>query len=127
MHISQFETNGIALIEQLLSNAACQAIAAQVASFSSASVGTCCLLSQAWCRALAARMRQNPSLAALMPSDLVAVQCTYFEKSLAHNWLVPIHQDMSIPVAKRIEHQNLQGWSEKEGSLYVQAPVDILQ
>lgn len=127
MHINQFETNGIALIEQLLSNAACQAIDAQLAGFSSASVGTRCLLSHAWCRELAAGMRQNPSLAALVPSDLVAVQCTYFEKSLARNWLVPIHQDMSIPVAQRIEHHKLQGWSEKEGSLYVQAPVEILQ
>lgn len=127
MNINQFETNGIALIEQLLSDAECQAIAENVVSSSSGSAGTRCLLSQAWCRVLASRMRQNPSIAALVPSAFVAVQCTYFEKSLARNWLVSIHQDMSIPVAKRIEHQNLQGWSEKEGSLYVQAPVNLLQ
>jgi ectoine hydroxylase-related dioxygenase (phytanoyl-CoA dioxygenase family) len=58
---------------------------------------------------------------------MVAVQCTYFEKSSGRNWLVPLHQDISIPVARRVDHASLGPWSEKEGSLFVQPPVDLLE
>jgi ectoine hydroxylase-related dioxygenase (phytanoyl-CoA dioxygenase family) len=46
---------------------------------------------------------------------------------LDRNWLVPIHQDLSIPVAERVEHRELSGWSEKEGELFVQPPVSLLE
>jgi ectoine hydroxylase-related dioxygenase (phytanoyl-CoA dioxygenase family) len=57
----------------------------------------------------------------------VAVQCTYFEKSSARNWLVPLHQDLSIPVAERVDECGWSGWSEKEGVVFVQAPVEVLE
>jgi ectoine hydroxylase-related dioxygenase (phytanoyl-CoA dioxygenase family) len=63
----------------------------------------------------------------LVPAELVAVQCTYFEKSAARNWLVPWHQDLSIPVAERVDDPALRGWTEKEGSLFVQVPAEILE
>jgi hypothetical protein len=40
---------------------------------------------------------------------------------------VPIHQDLSIPVRERVEHPSLRGWSEKEGTLFVQPPVELLE
>lgn len=55
------------------------------------------------------------------------MQCTYFEKSRLQNWLVPVHQDISIPVSKQIEHPSLHGWSEKEGVVFVHGPVPVLQ
>jgi ectoine hydroxylase-related dioxygenase (phytanoyl-CoA dioxygenase family) len=61
-----------------------------------------------------------------MPTGSVAVQCTFFEKSAAINWLVPVHQDLGIPVAERVDHPALRAWSEKEGSLFVQPPADFL-
>ena len=67
---------------------------------------------------------QDPDTAG--DADAVAVQCTYFEKSADRNWLVPIHQDLAIPVARRVEHPALRGWSHKEGSLFVQPPADVL-
>jgi ectoine hydroxylase-related dioxygenase (phytanoyl-CoA dioxygenase family) len=48
-------------------------------------------------------------------------------KVLRANWLVPVHQDLSIPVAHRVDHPNLGPWSEKEGALFVQPPTAILQ
>jgi ectoine hydroxylase-related dioxygenase (phytanoyl-CoA dioxygenase family) len=62
-----------------------------------------------------------------LPADHVAVQCNYFEKSAERNWLVAIHQDLSIPVAARVAEPSLRGWSEKEGALFVQAPVALLE
>lgn len=55
---------------------------------------------------------------ALIPAGHVAVQCTYFEKSVDKNWLVPIHQDLSIPVRERGDRPALCGWSENEGALH---------
>ncbi|MEJ7807115.1 MAG: phytanoyl-CoA dioxygenase family protein, partial [Telluria sp.] len=58
---------------------------------------------------------------------LVAVQCTWFEKSAARNWLVPMHQDLSIPVAASVDDSSLCGWSLKEGIQFVHAPLEILE
>jgi ectoine hydroxylase-related dioxygenase (phytanoyl-CoA dioxygenase family) len=38
-----------------------------------------------------------------------------------------MHQDLSIPVRERREGPRLAGWSEKEGVLYVQPPVEVLE
>lgn len=124
----QIAEHGFVVVPPVLTPAECNALADCVAGGASASGGTRRLLQQAWCRALAGELRQHPLLApALAAPGLVAVQCTYFEKSAARNWLVPLHQDLSIPVAHRIDHPGLGPWSEKEGALFVQAPPALLQ
>jgi ectoine hydroxylase-related dioxygenase (phytanoyl-CoA dioxygenase family) len=65
-------------------------------------------------------------LSEALPTDARAVQCTLFVKSIASNWLVPLHQDLSVPVAERVNNPEYHGWSEKEGELFVQPPVSIL-
>jgi ectoine hydroxylase-related dioxygenase (phytanoyl-CoA dioxygenase family) len=55
------------------------------------------------------------------------VQCTLFDKSPRANWLVALHQDLSIPVRDRVPHPDLLGWSRKEGMLYVQPPASLLE
>jgi ectoine hydroxylase-related dioxygenase (phytanoyl-CoA dioxygenase family) len=89
--------------------------------------GMRCFLRQDWCTSLVVHIRQHQSLSTLIPNDHVAVQCTYFEKSLSTNWLVPAHQDLSIPVAERLSHPHLGCWTKKEGSNYVQPPLETLQ
>ena len=127
MSIDTFAADGYALLPALLSDEECVRIAVHAASVAHGGAGTRCLLPQAWCGALAEQLRTHPALAAFIPSGFVAAQCTYFEKSRSRNWLVSIHQDLSIPVAARIRDVALQGWSEKEGELFVQAPVPLLQ
>jgi len=128
MDVSQeISDAGFALVPQVLTDIECERFAAEVSRSSSASGGTRSLLQNEWCRLLASQLRQHAFLKPLLQPSYVAVQCTYFEKSSSRNWLVPVHQDLSIPVAKRVEHSSLSGWSEKEGALFVQAPVGILQ
>ena len=127
LRTDQFATNGCSFIPQLLSAPECEAIAARLTSMPNESVGTRCLLSQPWCHTLAIEIRNKPELAALIPENYVATQCTYFQKSVDRNWLVAMHQDLSIPVAQRVDEPALTGWSEKEGALYVQAPVELAQ
>lgn len=127
MNLHGFAAKGFAVVSEILSADECESAGSRLADVSPDSAGTRSLLSQAWCRALAENLHRHPSLAPLLPADFAAVQCTYFEKSMSRNWLVPVHQDLSIPVATHVEHAGLSGWSEKEGSLYVQPPVELLE
>lgn len=123
----QFEADGFASIAQVLSARECELIVARTVAIDADAAGTRCLLAEEWCQVLAGRLRQHADIAALVPADLVAVQCTYFEKSVDRNWLVPVHQDLSIPVRARVDHPDLRGWSEKEGGLFVQPPASLLE
>ncbi|MDR2239781.1 MAG: phytanoyl-CoA dioxygenase family protein [Zoogloeaceae bacterium] len=120
------DADGYALAPDVLSAAECAAVIEHTARAQTLSGNSRSLLSQAWCAALARRLRQHPVLAKLMPQTHVAVQCTYFEKSPARNWLVSIHQDPSIPVAEQVEHPALRGASIKEGTVFVQPPAEVL-
>lgn len=93
----------------------------------SLSGGTRALLGEDWCAALARQLRVHPGIAGFLPPDAVAVQCTYFEKSAARNWLVASHQDLSIPVRHRHEAAGYTGWSVKEGTVFVQPPRPVLE
>jgi hypothetical protein len=127
MSVAGFEADGFVIVAGILSGADCAGAASQVRLADAASGGTRCLLSQPWCAALAARLRAHAALSDYIPAGHLAVQCNYFEKSAGRNWLVPLHQDLSIPVAARVAEPALRGWSEKEGMLFVRAPLDVLQ
>lgn len=127
MSFDAFQRDGFAVVPAVFGESQCDAIAASIDSFASDSPGTRSLLAHDWCRSLVAALRVHPTAGALIPAGHVAVQCTYFEKSVDNNWLVPVHQDLSIPVRARVEHPALRGWSEKEGALFVQAPAQLLE
>ena len=124
-----FARDGVAVIPQVLGEQACMQLESNVglSTATAGSPGSRNLLAQDWCAALLPEMRAHPAVAAILPASHVAVQCTYFEKSRATNWLVPIHQDLSIPVQRRVDHPALTGWSDKEGQCFVQAPLALLQ
>ncbi|WP_235507214.1 phytanoyl-CoA dioxygenase family protein [Acidovorax sp. Leaf78] len=132
------EAQGFVLVPGVLQPAECSALAHDLNAnmqapdrgghrAHSASGGQRDLLNRPWCQALARRLQQCPALADLLLASAVAVQCTYFEKTPARNWLVPLHQDLSIPVAERVDAPDLNGWSDKDGTLFVQPPAPLLQ
>jgi len=122
-----FAGDGFELVEPVLDDRQCAFLLDRIAGLSLHSAGSRCLLSFEWCAGLAEQLRKHPELRQLLPRDHVAVQCTLFEKSRDRNWLVPIHQDLSIPVAEKIDHPDLRGWAVKEGSVFVQPPVAVLE
>jgi ectoine hydroxylase-related dioxygenase (phytanoyl-CoA dioxygenase family) len=121
-----FAALGFVHVPGVLAPAECEQLAQQASAVAGGSAGTRALLKQPWCLPLVEHMRAHAALSALLPRRHVAVQCTYFEKSRERNWLVPAHQDLSIPVAQRVSHPELRGWATKEGSLFVQAPAPLL-
>ena len=92
-----FATQGFADAPDVLSTAACAAILRELPLGASEAVGSRLLLRHSWCRRLADALLQNSLIASIVPRDYVAAQCTYFEKSLNRNWLVPMHQDLAFP------------------------------
>ena len=123
--VAAFDAMGFAMVAGVCAPAGCDAWSACVPA-KAASAGTRSLLGEAWCAEAARRLRTHEVLARLLGPEDVAVQCTYFEKSASRNWLVPMHQDLSIPVAERVPDARLAGWSHKEGAWFVHAPAVLL-
>ena len=97
-----------------------------LSSMPTSAAGTRNLLDLEWCRSLVGRLRASPSVCELLPPSDVAVQCTLFDKTPERNWLVALHQDLSIPVSARVPHPELRAWSIKEGQDFVQPPDELL-
>ena len=127
MTADQFNGTGVATLPALIGVDECAWLTHQIATLPEGRAGSRRLLRQPWCHDLAQRLRMHPAVAVLIPATHRAVQCTYFEKSQAQNWLVALHQDVSIAVAERVAEPALGGWSEKEGVVFVRAPLAVLE
>jgi hypothetical protein len=121
------EVDGFAVVPCVIDETRCDVLASRFQALQIIGPGSRTLLSQQWCAELAYELRQNAIVYNLLPVDAVAVQCTLFDKSPDKNWLVSLHQDLSIPVKRRVDGSECSGWSEKEGQVYVQPPVAVLE
>ena len=122
---SAFDDDGFSVVTALLPDTELARIDSALAGRSR--VGARDLLAEPWCIELALRLQADARLGDALPRAHVPVQCTSFEKSVERNWLVPVHQDVAIPVAERVAHPALSGWSNKGGTWFVQPPVDVLE
>lgn len=121
-----FTSEGFFIVEQVLSASQC-AVAASRITLEGPGAGSRRLLEQDWCQELAHQVRAHAALAQWIGPDLVAVQCNYFEKSADRNWLVPLHQDLGIPVAAYRDEPGLRGWSHKHGTWFVRPALAVLE
>ena len=122
----QFLELGYAVVPDVIGDEELDEIARLADDNVIARAGTRRLINLPWCNALAERLARDRRFAGVLPVDARPVQCTLFTKSTMNNWLVSLHQDLSIPVAERIESPEYHGWSEKEGELFVQPPASVL-
>jgi len=124
--IATFEASGFAVAPQVVSEAQCAELEACVGAVDLRGAGTRELLSFDWAQLFARQLRDLPALSALLGNSRTAIQCTYFAKLSSRNWLVALHQDLSIPVAARAADAPCKAWSEKEGTWFCQPPADFL-
>jgi len=54
------------------------------------------------------------------------VRAILFNKTESNNWLVPWHQDKTVAVSQRFSLNGWGPWSEKDGILHVQPPLEVL-
>ena len=124
--VATFEARGFAVAPEVLSDAQCAGLEAHVSVLDLHGAGTRELLTFDWAQQFARQLRELPVLAALLGDSRTAIQCTYFAKVSSRNWLVTLHQDLSIPVAARAADAPCKAWSEKEGTWFCQPPADFL-
>lgn len=122
-----FNRTGFAIINAVLSEASIRTLISQVGTIHSGKAGTRNLLLKDWCSQLAIQLKHHPALQNLLPDHAVAVQCTYFDKSIDRNWLVPLHRDRFIPVKQRLNRAGWSSWSIKEGAIFVRPPKVVLE
>jgi Phytanoyl-CoA dioxygenase (PhyH) len=118
---------GFAEIAGVLDYGECVELLSALDSSRSERAGSRNVLDFAACQRLATYLKNHAALDSLLPRGAVAVQCTLFDKSADRNWLVALHQDLSIPVQERVPNPECSGWCVKEGVLHVQPPVALLQ
>lgn len=124
---SRFEADGYIVLAPVVAGPVCDALLrASQASLRERRAGSRRLLEVPEVSDLARRLRDVPSLDGLLPSSAIAVQCTLFSKQAGTNWSVAPHQDLSIPVASRVDAEGWTGWSRKQGAWFAQPPVDVL-
>jgi len=127
MSVQLFDQTGFSVVPSVLEQAECDHLLSLVAEAGCTAAGTRNILRLPWCKELALALKVRGSLANLLSPNSVAVQCTLFEKSPEKNWLVTLHQDLSIPVLEKISPPDCSGWSEKEGVIYTQPPIAVLE
>jgi ectoine hydroxylase-related dioxygenase (phytanoyl-CoA dioxygenase family) len=125
--IHSFASNGYAVIPDLLSPRDADKVACAIVGILGKNAGTRRLLNIEWCAKLAGRLAGEQRLGEFLPANARAVQCTLFAKTAESNWLVSLHQDLSIPVAERVESAACSGWSQKQGDTFVQPPISVLE
>jgi ectoine hydroxylase-related dioxygenase (phytanoyl-CoA dioxygenase family) len=118
--------NGFVVMPSLFSRHECEVICRRL-PIKYSSAGTRNLLAEGWCRTLACQLRLTRQLSSVLPHSAIAVPCTFFAKSSETNWSVAFHRDLSVPVKARVDAKDCKGWSMKEGVLYVQPPMDVLE
>lgn len=123
----QFEEQGYIIVKPLLSVSECNDVIRHIDELNNESAGTRNLLQAGWCSDLAALLRNRISNIWPALGNMVTFQCTLFDKSEEQNWLVPFHQDLSIPVREKVDSPEISGWSVKEGVIYAQPPVEFLE
>ncbi len=125
LHLA-LEQNGYAIAPSILGPEEASSIESALTQVPTSGAGTRNLLEFEWCRRVVGCLRVAPDLRHLLSETVVAVQCTLFDKTPEQNWLVALHQDLSIPVTERVAHPNLGVWSVKEGQNFVQPPDELL-
>ena len=120
------EKNGYVIAPSILAPGEASSIESALTQVPTSGAGTRNLLEFEWCRGVVERLRAAPNLRDLLSGPIVAVQCTLFDKTPDQNWLVALHQDLSIPVIERVPHPALGVWSVKEGQNFVQPPDELL-
>jgi hypothetical protein len=122
-----FADDGYSVIPNVLNSVDADDVADLISGILGSKAGTRRLLDIEWCARMADRLACDPRLREFLPASAQVVQCTLFAKGAASNWLVSLHQDLSVPVAERVESPACSGWSQKQDDTFVQPPISVLQ
>lgn len=123
--LAAFERDGYAFhAGSLINHAQCLALANEFENVISA--GARHLLDRPSVQSVLNESALQSTIHALLGRSAFAYKATLFDKNSDNNWLVAWHQDISIPVSRRLDIEEWRGWSIKDQVQYVQPPDHIL-
>ncbi len=123
--LAAFERDGYAFhAGSLISHAQCLVLANEFENVGS--VGARHVLDRPSVQSVLNEPALQSAIHALLGRGAFAYKATFFDKNSDTNWLVAWHQDISIPVARRLDIKGWRGWSTKDHVQYVQPPDNIL-
>lgn len=124
--VANLEDDGYEVVDDALTEDRVSELRHLAASAAGNGAGTRRMLDLEWCRRVAGELLAVGAVRRYTTPDAQPVLCTFFIKDAINNWLVALHQDLSIPVATRVDSPRCSGWAEKEGELFVQPPTEVL-
>lgn len=120
-----FHQYGFALILDVISNSTLYALQTMVDALPNQGAGNRDLLDVDLIQTTAKQLKEHPSVAYLISTSHVVIQCTLFDKTPDCNWLEPFHQDLSIPAVPTSTTDDI-NWHTKNGKQYFQPDATFL-
>jgi len=123
----KFQKNGFTILPDAISHVACDELIATISSRDTGKAGSRGLLGNKVIAHTANVLRERLLGLGLLGEQHRPVQCSLFAKGDGISWSVTPHQDLSVPVANRVDVPEWGGWSRKENVWFAQPPTAFLE
>ncbi|RBP48949.1 phytanoyl-CoA dioxygenase family protein [Arenicella xantha] len=124
----QFLEDGFEIVQNIISTEEIEAITCEVGKLESKGGGIRNAEKKIASVKILAESAKFISLASnYLSAEASFVRAIIFLKSIENNWLVTWHQDKTVSVSKRLNSPGWGPWSQKDGVLHVQPPVEVLE
>lgn len=123
----KFQEDGFTILPDVISPAGCDELIAAIADRDQDRAGSRGLLGNKTVYRTAGVLRLQLLGLGLLGEQHRPVQCSLFAKGEGVSWSVTPHQDLSVPVANRVDVPEWGGWSRKEDVWFAQPPAAFLE
>lgn len=122
-----FQEDGFTIIPDVVSPEECDALVVAISGRDPGRPGARGLLGNQVVARTADALRQQLLALGVLGERHRPVQCSLFQKGKGARWSVTPHQDLSVPLASRVDVAGWGGWSRKENVWFAQPPVAFLE
>jgi len=119
--------HGYWIVANVLSPAETEALRSAVETLPRGRAGARDVLSHPDVRKVAADPRMAGLAKTFLGRPAIPYKATLFDKSADSNWRVSWHQDLALPIRRRVDTPAWGPWTEKGGRLHAIAPAQALQ
>lgn len=123
----KFQEDGFTILPDVISPEGCDELIAAIAARDQSRAGSRGLLGNKAIYRTAGVLRRQLLGLGLLNEQHRPVQCSLFAKGEGVSWSVTPHQDLSVPVANRVDVPEWGGWSRKENVWFAQPPAAFLE
>jgi hypothetical protein len=123
----KFQEDGFIILSNVVSQDACDELIAAISGVDPNKPGSRGLLGNSIVARTADALLQRLLGLELLSVQHRPVQCSLFAKGEGASWSVTPHQDLSVPLASRVDVPEWGGWSRKENVWFAQPPAAFLE